>query len=460
LLLLSCLKVEIKSGEMSWAEFVDKPASVCIYSLKSKNELFSFQPNLLLQPNSIVKILTSALSADELGEDFCFATSIGITGKISNSRLEGNLVITGDGDPTLGSLRLGGFADFFEYIYTSLVSKNIKTIEGDVLFPDIVFDEEKTHHTWLESDIGNYYGCGVHSFNFMENSFEVYFKLGEKGHPSQIIKTYPTLPGTEIINQVFTGEDHIGDRACIYKGSCPNKILIKGKLGSVSKTFSIKGAIPSPERVCYDYLVRYLENKGIKVLKKAYNTKELQEIGSYRSLRLKDILRLMHQSSINLYAEALFKKVSQKVYGVGSFSKSQELLKKMLKQEKTQEYFIVDGSGLSTANKLSCQQMVKFLKDSYECSNKKLLNQVLPKTSSQERSGLSKWFSEAKYEGVIQGKTGSSSKGRSVAGYITCPLGNVYCFCAIENLQDPHLSCIFKERLKQVLDLLIFGGVI
>lgn len=451
---LSCIRVKAENVSVFFNEFQDKPVSVCIYSLDEKKDLFSFCQNQLLIPNSIIKIVTSALSVDFLGEDFSFETQVSISGTTVDNILKGNLVIIGDGDPSLGSKRIGGQDVFFEYIYKSLKSQKIEVIEGDLIFNDSAFDKQDTHSTWLASDIANYYGCGVHGFNFMENSFEITFKLGKKGELAQIETIYPLIPQIEIENEVITGDDNLGDLSCIYRKTSKEKLIIKGSLGSIKNKMTIKGAIPFPDKVCYSYLKDYLEKKDIKILAKPFTFNNLKHIGAYKSPLLKDLLILMNQSSINLYAEALNKKISQKKYGLGSFKKSQEIYQEAFDKLGIKGFSIVDGSGLSECNRCSSKAMVSFLSKAWESSNKKILDQVLPKTTLEDGSNLRKWFPEPKYQDLIQAKTGSSSKGKSVAGFLKNKSGKIYCFCAIENLQDPELSKLFRNRFKQALDFI------
>ena len=51
------------------------------------------------------KVITSITSFELLSHDYRFKTKLGYTGKVYDGNLYGNLVITGVGDPTLGSWR-------------------------------------------------------------------------------------------------------------------------------------------------------------------------------------------------------------------------------------------------------------------------------------------------------------------------------------------------------------------
>lgn len=439
-------------------EFDDKPVSLRIYSLKDKKDVLAFQSRRCLIPNSIIKMITSFLSLNLLGKNFVFQTSLNVTGSQDNTLLKGNLVILADGDPTLGSHYFKGPEDFFESVSNHLKQLNIQEIEGEITIDSTVFDSEPTHVSWLASDIANYYGGGVHGFNFMDNNFEITFKLGDYGTKASIETIYPYVPNLVIDNYVTTSEDAAGDQACIYHSSSKEHLLILGKVGSKAKRISIKGAMAHPEKVCLFHLKNYLKKRNIKVLQRNLKDSSLKKIGSLQSPPLQEILDCMNEQSINLYAEALFKKISQKATGVGSFKKSQDIYDHVFKHMGIQGACIVDGSGLSELNQLSSQAMVDFLLNAHSTPDWEVFLDVLPKTSFTNTSNLKRWFLEKKYENRLVGKTGSSSKGKSVAGVLKDKQGDLYCFCAIENLQDHHLSGLFRKRLKETFDVLILRG--
>ncbi len=56
-------------------------------------------------PASCQKVITASTSFALLGHDYRYKTSIGYSGEIVNGVLNGNLILKGSGDPTLGSWR-------------------------------------------------------------------------------------------------------------------------------------------------------------------------------------------------------------------------------------------------------------------------------------------------------------------------------------------------------------------
>src|SRR4051812_18436230 len=65
--------------------------------------LFSHNGYTGLPVASSQKVITSISSFELLSHTYRFKTTLGYTGKVIDGKLVGNLVITGAGDPTLGS---------------------------------------------------------------------------------------------------------------------------------------------------------------------------------------------------------------------------------------------------------------------------------------------------------------------------------------------------------------------
>ena len=58
-----------------------------------------------LAPASCQKVITASTAFELLRHDYTYATTLGYTGKVANGVLNGDIIIKGNGDPTLGSWR-------------------------------------------------------------------------------------------------------------------------------------------------------------------------------------------------------------------------------------------------------------------------------------------------------------------------------------------------------------------
>src|ERR1700749_294389 len=83
--------------------------SLTVLDAKTGETVFAANPNMGLATASTLKTITSITAFNILGKDFRYQTQFGYTGSIdAGGTLNGDLIIKGAGDPTLGSWRYAG----------------------------------------------------------------------------------------------------------------------------------------------------------------------------------------------------------------------------------------------------------------------------------------------------------------------------------------------------------------
>lgn len=75
--------------------------SFTLLNLQTGDVAASHGSVLRLPPASVLKAVTAAYALEKLGSDFRFATRLGFTGQLQDGVLDGDLILIGDGDPTL-----------------------------------------------------------------------------------------------------------------------------------------------------------------------------------------------------------------------------------------------------------------------------------------------------------------------------------------------------------------------
>src|SRR5690606_29845624 len=126
-------------------------------------------------PASTLKTVTTATSFSILGQDFTYKTPIYINGEIKNGVLKGDVIVVGNGDPTLGSSRYQQTKPklVMNKIVQFLKNKGINAIEGNVIVDDMLWGTEQLPSTWAWEDIGNYYGAGASALVWRENQMKI-----------------------------------------------------------------------------------------------------------------------------------------------------------------------------------------------------------------------------------------------------------------------------------------------
>ena len=95
-----------------------------VIDLKNGEVVASQNPELCATPASVTKLITTATALELLGGDFQFSTYIETNGTIVGGVLNGDLIIRGGADPTLGSIHLGdrAFLDYFVKVIKQMAS--------------------------------------------------------------------------------------------------------------------------------------------------------------------------------------------------------------------------------------------------------------------------------------------------------------------------------------------------
>lgn len=432
--------------------FENKEVALSIFSERKNSAVFEFQQNRPLIPNSIVKILTSFLAFEHLGTDFEFENKLVGYGEIKNGVFHGCLEFVASGDPTFGSERFGGLYGTLTLLIESLKEKGIKEVEGEIKIKSPYLDKSFRPASWPKEDIANYYGCGIYGFNIHENLFSIEFAIpNKKNEATKILRVFPEIPSLLIHNRVKSGEHDKTDHAVIFPGSGLNKLVIEGTLGRAQSTCQIKGAIPDPKEFFFYHLEKTMEKEGIKFKKnKASQDKPIRFSSSFFSPSLQQIVYEMNQKSINLYAEALLKKVCfEKTYD-SSFEQGANFLNKFLKGQTGDSFQLYDGSGLSPMNRVTTESMVNVMRAISLKTYFSNLVSTLPSTRGSATK-INKLFPEEEFQNKLFAKTGFSSAGESLLGICYNKKGERFFFCAIEN----HLSfsdrALFYSKLKEAL---------
>ncbi len=352
--------------------------SLTVLNAKNGELVFEGNSKIGLPTASTLKVITSITALDLLGPNYTFSTHLFYTGQIDSlGVLNGDIIIEGSGDPTLGSDRYPEHsANILLTKWKEAIKKlGIKQINGNIIADDQLSNGFDVPGTWTWTDIGNYYGAGYSALNWKENKIAVDFKPSKIGQASSMISTSIDSSYT-LINEVTTGPAGSGDQVYAYSAPYSKLVFLRGTYGLDLKK-SIEISMPDPALALISDLSHSLYQDSIQVLgalqtfKNLHNEnplyqipKEKQVILTVQSPKLIDIIHWFNQKSINLYGEAILK-----VIGKVSANKmdSHEAAKMMAKFWENKLKIpismlnVYDGSGLSPQNRVTTLAMTKIM---------------------------------------------------------------------------------------------------
>ena len=386
-------------------------------------------------------MLVSSTIVDRLGPDFRYRTYLEYTGTISEKGvLNGNLIIRGSGDPSLGTgifsaLSLDAFTDL---LLTMVKREGIKQITGGIYVDDSFFSGSPVPDTWERSDVGNYYGAGVWGFNIHNNLYYLDLLRKPRGHQPSIKGTRPKMDGLSFANKLKCAGPYSGDNAYIYGGPDVWDKEIKGTIPSGSKIFTIKGSMPNPPFFYAQYFEEALNKEGVHASQQAtvlnfyIPLNKRLPIFTHFSPPLSELVKHANLESDNMYCETFLRTLGTLNGGKGSREEGiAELKRNWLDWGVDTDPQIFDGSGLSRSNKLSSMILAKVLQQTLAGDGGAFFYKTLPQSGTS--GTLGKIFKNSPEQMKLSAKTGSMRSVRSLTGVFETKSGKKVVFSVIIN---------------------------
>ena len=425
----------------------------------SKNKVIAeYNAEKSLVPASVMKTITVGTGFLVKTSSYLFETQLQYTGKIDqDSVLNGDVIIYGKGDPTLGSSRFKSqnpdvvFSEWAQ----ALRSAGITAIKGKIVADPSYFDNEPFPDGWAYGDMGNYYGAGVYGLNFMDNEYKIFFKSGKKtGDSATIVRIEPEMPaGWKFINYVTTAAAGSGDQTVMYPSAKTSEIRIRGTVPLQTDEFSVRSAMPNPPEVLVEKFYNYLIKNGFSISEtidcQARQSENPTTFYTHKPVSYRQLAEVTLLRSVNLYAEAIL--LSLRVQPTASFRDNARFIENYLKTKglSTSGFRMVDGSGLSRGNYVSPDLLCNFLKMMHASTSFSSFYASFPVAGvSGTLSGMCKGTSA---QNNIRAKSGTMNAIRAYCGYVNNPEGNVICFSLIIN----NFDCKQSEMTKKIETLFV-----
>jgi D-alanyl-D-alanine carboxypeptidase/D-alanyl-D-alanine-endopeptidase (penicillin-binding protein 4) len=290
----------------------------------------SFNTNAPLIPASTIKILTGLMALETLGPQHRFSTSF-------YQDDVGNLYVKGDGDPFLTS-------EAIAQITWQLKQFGIETIHS-LIFDSSAYELEGPPNQSANTDNPYDASSAALAVNFNTLSFTVANNKEVISGESQT----PTLPIMKNLGSLYPQGTH------------------RINVDSMPAT----GQLTNTIRYCGELFTALLQQQGITV-SHGFTSGKIPEsavpVFVYTSEKsVADLVRLCLQYSTNFIANQLFLACGAKKYGYPATWKKAILAGRQYRSQQlgltSPEIHQVDGSGLSTRNKITAAAMLTLLEE-------------------------------------------------------------------------------------------------
>jgi D-alanyl-D-alanine carboxypeptidase/D-alanyl-D-alanine-endopeptidase (penicillin-binding protein 4) len=408
--------------------------SICVKEIGTENMIYGYDAEREVIPASVMKIVTTSTALEILGENYRFETAILYDGNIENGVLNGNLYIRGGGDPSIGSRELGNDRDNVLKEWVDAIKQlKINKINGTIIADESIFDTEGISMKWMREDLGSHYGQGCYGLNYFDNRYTLFLKTGKAGTKPEITSTDPNM--NKVVFKNYLKSENVGSDS-IYIVGFPysNERYLYGVVPKDKPKLELKGDIPEPALFLAQYFAQMLNKENIIVSEEAtcyrilsqegrWNPQDLKLLTTTYSKPIKELIKITNRVSSNLFADAFLKTIGLKYHTcetISSFDRGVRMVQKHWKEKgiDVSSLWMFDGSGLAPANRLTAQLLCRIL--AYmrsESSYSTTFVESIPKAGIE--GTVRSTLKGSKLQGNARLKSGSMSRVRSYAGYIS-----------------------------------------
>lgn len=415
---------------------IKSTVSILVENEKNDKILYKKNEQKLLNPASILKVLTFGSSYMVLGENYKFETSIY---KDKNN----NLYVKLGGDTLLSENNLTELFGQFKKKYPDFKVKNI-------YIDDSIIEKTSYPSGWMEDDIWPNERA-ITPYIVDNNITEIVIKRSSLSKKVDIIQNDDyKLP---IVNELKISDNNSNVQKISFERLYGEESSIVNIRGEISKDELIKLPVLKPEINFTIKLQNALRKNNIKhqkqIVSKKIGSDAIKVACVYHTIE--DISRNILFNSDNFSAEIVFKVAAAKYINYAhpaTLEDAVTMFNKIFEQYLTEGIKIVDGSGVSRYNLVSADFIVNSFKYLFEKTNIKTLLATASQGTLSERLLFLK--------DNLRAKTGTLSKMSSIAGILTTREGNDVVFAIIiqnspkrkavlKNFENSIIGIIYKE---------------
>jgi len=403
--------------------------------------LYARNADKLFMPASNQKIITSAVALARLGADYRWTTTLLARGAIRNGVLDGDLVVRGDGDPSISSHMRGDALAPLRDLADSLRARGITRIRGRVVAATSPFTDAPLGYGWAWDDLDESYGAGVDAVYFNEGFTQILVRAG--GRPGDPVRattapasTYPPLlVRATTVARSAAPADSTRNRPMLSVGydSSHAGVFVTGTI-AVGDTAVLELAQRDLRGAYVAALREALRSRGVRIDEaRRDSTARLDSLLAMRSPPLRDVLPALQKPSQNQIAELLLKTVASRVTGAGRADSGRRVVETQLMAwgAEADGFAVRDGSGLSRHDYTTPRTLVKVLDAMRRHQDFKVYYDALPIAGVD--GTIDKRMRGTVAQGNVHAKTGYIDKARSLSGYVTTADGRMLIFSMLCN---------------------------
>jgi serine-type D-Ala-D-Ala carboxypeptidase/endopeptidase (penicillin-binding protein 4) len=391
-----------------------------------------------LIPASNLKVITTSAALEKLGAGFKFQTRL--------YWHNGDLVLIGDGDPTLGDAemlkKVGWDVDTVFKTWAGGLAKRRVISAHNLLVDDSVFDEQFIHPNWPADQEQKRYVAQIAGLNLNANCLDIYVQPNGSGR----LVSFSTDPATSYVsikNSCVGGADNA---VWLSREPGSNNLILRGQARTANDV-PVWVTVNDPPMYAGTVLAENLKSAGIlftgtvkrdRSQRSACANAQAGGDHSWTLLAvhetpLLNVISRANKDSMNLYAECVCKRLGFASSGQGTWASGTAAVGKFLQslQISSSEYALDDGCGLSKHNAISAHLMTAVLSHDFFGPDAQEWMKCL--AVAGEDGTLTDRFRGTDLRGRVIAKSGFVNGVSCLSGYLHAKDGNWYCFSILFN---------------------------
>ena len=416
---------------------------VLVETLDTGERIYARNAERLFVPASNMKVITGAAALETLGPEYRYLTTVSAGGAVRNGVLEGSLVVTGTGDPTISGRFLDDPRDLFRSWADSLRAHGISRVEGGIIAVDTAFRDHTLGSGWMWDDLAGSSSAEFGALQFNEGVIQLdIFPSSTELQPA-IVVLDPPSQYVRIVNDTRTLPPGSVTAIEVARDDAGSTLIVRGQVPMGSDGATELVAVRNPALYFASMLRETLREQGVMVEGPATHhaaigllnrsVDQAVPLFTHQSPPLAQILAAMMKPSQNQIAETLLLTVGREVGGEATAVAAVAVVDSLLGAWGVEDrrMRMADGSGLSRYNLLSPQMLVAVLRHMAQSPYRDAWIAALPVAG---RDGtLQNRMSEAPLLDRVEAKTGSLSNVRTLSGYLTAASGERLVFSTMIN---------------------------
>ena len=412
-----------------------------VISLTRGDTLFARNADTRMVPASTMKLFTSAIAFERLGPEHTFSTDVLRDGPIeADGVLRGNLILRGDGDPSLSPRFVrGGPSAAMTTLAQFALGAGIKRVTGDLIADASAFESRRIPEGWLSRYAGAAYAAPFSALSLNENIVIV----GVTPNASGGSTTVALEPATHGLKVVSTARTVAGSSARLsIRRLGDDRVMVSGTIGARAGTRRYQLVVGDPVTFTTGAFRSALEAQGVVIdgeIKVGRTPTTASLVTSLPSPTLARLVSTMNRESINLLAELIWRDAARGAdrSGLGSAVNANNTLQEFLVRSvgaSPDAVTATDGSGLSVLDRVTARSLVQLLAHANKAPWSSAFHASLPVAGESEL--LRNRMRTTPAQGNLHAKTGTTADVIGLSGYVTAENGEILAFSFLYNGKD------------------------